>query len=472
MPLARIPTFAIVGHPNKGKSSIVATLAQDSAVDIAATAGTTVTPRAYPMQIDGKTLYQLIDTPGFQRARAAMEWMQGKGSEAANRAAVVRQFVAEQRDNPKFSAEVQLLDPVINGAGILYVVDGSKPYGAEYDPEMEILRWSGQPSMALINKISDNDYTQDWQSPLSQYFKIVRAFNAQSASFERQVQLLTGFAVLADDWYAPLQQASSALIQQRQQRLNSAANRITDMLVAMLQLVEVSPLAPAADSDNNANITTQVYKYQQRLKTMELSARAEVEALFNYTDIDRLENPLTTLAEDLFSQRSWKLFGLNRAQLMTTAIISGAATGSLFGIGGGVTLLLGATLGAVIGAASVWYGSEQLVDTKIKGTPMGGHQLAVGLVNNPNFGWVLLSRAVTHLTHVLNRNHARRDALQVPHIENHHNAIVTAASLSTKQRQQLESIFAKARNRKMLDLKQLAQIAAVVSELAGRNRQA
>ena len=66
------PVFAIVGHPNKGKSSIVSTLARDESVAISPLPGTTVANREYPMIIDGETLYLLIDTPGFQRARAAL----------------------------------------------------------------------------------------------------------------------------------------------------------------------------------------------------------------------------------------------------------------------------------------------------------------------------------------------------------------------------------------------------------------
>ena len=36
-----VPRFAVVGHPNKGKSSIVATLAEDDAVQISPLPGTT-----------------------------------------------------------------------------------------------------------------------------------------------------------------------------------------------------------------------------------------------------------------------------------------------------------------------------------------------------------------------------------------------------------------------------------------------
>ena len=70
------PRFAIVGHPNKGKSSIVATLAEDDAIAISSHPGTTTHARAYPMRLDGEVLYELVDTPGFQRARETLAWLE------------------------------------------------------------------------------------------------------------------------------------------------------------------------------------------------------------------------------------------------------------------------------------------------------------------------------------------------------------------------------------------------------------
>ena len=66
------PRLAVVGHPNKGKSSLVATLAEDDSVGIGPTPGTTLRTREYPMTVDGRLLYTLIDTPGFQRARRVL----------------------------------------------------------------------------------------------------------------------------------------------------------------------------------------------------------------------------------------------------------------------------------------------------------------------------------------------------------------------------------------------------------------
>ena len=62
-----LPRFAVVGHPNKGKSSVVATLAQNDSIAIAMEPGTTRDSHRYPMKVDDVTLYELIDTPGFQR---------------------------------------------------------------------------------------------------------------------------------------------------------------------------------------------------------------------------------------------------------------------------------------------------------------------------------------------------------------------------------------------------------------------
>ena len=70
-----VPAFAVVGHPNKGKSSIVSTLASDDSVSISPEPGTTTQCRRFPMTVDGEELYALVDTPGFQRARRALDWM-------------------------------------------------------------------------------------------------------------------------------------------------------------------------------------------------------------------------------------------------------------------------------------------------------------------------------------------------------------------------------------------------------------
>ena len=61
-----IPEFAIMGHPNEGKSSVLSTLAEDDSVRVSDTPGETRACRSFPVIIDGKELLRFTDTPGFQ----------------------------------------------------------------------------------------------------------------------------------------------------------------------------------------------------------------------------------------------------------------------------------------------------------------------------------------------------------------------------------------------------------------------
>ena len=93
------PTFAVVGRPNKGKSSIVATLARDKSVHIDSRAGSTRDVRRFPMQIDGETLYELVDTPGIQRARAVVDWLESQSVDASGRRAAVEKFLEQHKED-------------------------------------------------------------------------------------------------------------------------------------------------------------------------------------------------------------------------------------------------------------------------------------------------------------------------------------------------------------------------------------
>ncbi len=59
-PSVDLPRFAVVGHPNKGKSSVVATLAQNDSIAIAMEPGTTRASHRYPMTVDEVTLYERL----------------------------------------------------------------------------------------------------------------------------------------------------------------------------------------------------------------------------------------------------------------------------------------------------------------------------------------------------------------------------------------------------------------------------
>ncbi|MFN9704521.1 MAG: GTPase, partial [Planctomycetota bacterium] len=70
------PAFVVVGNVNQGTSSIVAALTEDQGVPIDAMPGTTRTAAEYAFRIGGEVAFRVVDTPGFQRARHALQWLQ------------------------------------------------------------------------------------------------------------------------------------------------------------------------------------------------------------------------------------------------------------------------------------------------------------------------------------------------------------------------------------------------------------
>lgn len=408
------PTFAVVGHPNKGKSSIVATLARDDSVRIAPEPGTTVRARHFPMRVDDQVLYILIDTPGFQRARRALEWMQQHETDAASRPGVVRRFIEQHRETDLFVDEVELLAPmVMEGAGILYVVDGSKPYGPEYEAEMEILRWTGQPSMALINPIDKADHIEAWQAALGQYFRIVRVFNAVTVEFDKRLELLRAFGQLKEQWREPLEQAVEVLRQDRIRRRERAARAIANMLTDMLTTSVTRKLGQHEDPSPYRGDLEAAYK--DRLRALERVGRQAVEEVYEHFTLNRQESTLDLIDQDLFSQRAWVALGLRRRDLVALGAAGGAAGGLAVDVlAGGTTLGAGAAvgvLGGALGGAMGWFSAGRLAEVKVLNRPLGGKLLRCGPSKHINFPFVVLGRARHHHARVASRTHAERGEL-------------------------------------------------------------
>ena len=326
-PSVDLPRFAVVGHPNKGKSSVVATLAQNDSIAIAMEPGTTRDSHRYPMKVDEVTLYELIDTPGFQRPRKVLAWLQGHSLSASDRPETVAAFVTQHRDDPRYHDECELLRPIVEGAGIIYVVDGSVPYNREHEAEMNILRWTGRPSLALINQIGPDDHSAAWEAALGQYFQIVRRFDAVRAPFEKHLDLLRSFGQLAPHWREPLDAALEYLQALKFGRDSQALERIADALIDMLGHQETARLSEFEDASPLLPRLQQRWQNWQREREQRL--RVAVEELYQHRRLQRQEEALVTpQGGDLFSERTRQLWGISKAQLAAAGSGAGAAAGA------------------------------------------------------------------------------------------------------------------------------------------------
>jgi hypothetical protein len=427
--VSEIPRFAVVGRVNKGKSSIVATLAEDDSVRIEATPGTTTETREYPVVVDGRVLFALVDTPGFEDAPRVLGWLRAREGSAAERPARVREFVAAHAATGEFPEERRLLAPILDGASILYVVDGTRPFRPNYEAEMEILRWTGRPGMALVNRIGEGDHAAEWHRALDQYFKIVRDFDAFSVTFEERLQLLRAFRELRSDWRAPIDEAVRVLAAERLRRREAAVVEIAGLLadaVSFAQEITVDDPAEIARGRDRLEAD-----FHEALRAREAEARRRVEAIyahraarFEEEDVDR-----PVLERDLFAEETWRFLGLSTRELVAASAIAGASAGGALDVAvGGASFLAGTLLGGAFGAGAALYGvgrrlarahpltagglAAMLLDARRQWA--GARRYRIGPHAGPNFPWVLLDRALLHYRSVATRTHARRGGIPVP----------------------------------------------------------
>lgn len=412
-----LPVFAVVGRVNKGKSSIVATLVEEEdprAIAISHEAGTTTECRQYRVEVDGDALFAVVDTPGFEDAPRMLEWLRERETSAASRPDAIRLFIEHFSERDEFSEECRLLEPVCEGAGILYVVDASRPYRPNYEAEMEILQWTGRPRLALINTIGSGDHVEEWRRALGQYFNIVRVFDAHDSRFDDRIALLRAFREIDPDCAPSIVRVIEVLEADWLRRRAAAASVIGDLLVAGLTQVERLTLTDERELKAQTDIGLE--RLHQQLRKLERKTREAVEELYQHGRVIRhevdLEKPV--FERDLFAETNWNVLGLDTWQLIRAGAIGGAAVGATVDIAtGGASLLGGSVLGAVIGSASAFFGGKQAAQVRVLGQSLGGQVLCVGPVRNPNFPWVILDRALLHYASISDRAHARRDPLEL-----------------------------------------------------------
>jgi hypothetical protein len=401
------PVFAVLGHPNEGKSSVVSTLAEDDSVKISPTPGETRTCREYPVVIDGRTVIRFVDTPGFQNPRRTLEWIESYSGPDYR---MIPDFIRTHRGNENFADECELMAPLAEGAGIIFVVDGARPFRQIDYIEMEILRKTGLPRMIVINSKEKNavENIEIWKSEARKHFNNIRLFDAHKASFSQRIHLLESLKHIDPDWQPALEDTINAFKADWNQRLEETASIIDQLLQTVIRYKTEKVCRDENEIETVRDQLSQTYK--NSITEFEKQAHQRIKKRFKHNIFSYELPPQSILKNDLFNKKTWQFLGLTRRQIA----LAGGGIGA--GIGLQVDLLLGGiglgmftALGTLLGAGSAAAGTKKIANTKIKGFPLGGAKLEVGPVENDQLLYVLTDRALLYFSHVINWAHSRRD---------------------------------------------------------------
>lgn len=403
-----IPVLAIMGHPNAGKSSVVATLTENDRIDIDKRAGTTTRSDEYPVIIDGRTVLEFIDTPGFQNPTDILEWFQSHQDERDLAGA----FAAAHGDDPLFSHDRALLEPISQGAGIILVVDGSKRIKEKDRTEMELLRLTGRPRMAVLNNLTTlRKHMPAWQDALSRTFNSVREFNAHRATYAERIRLLQALKGIDQRWEPQLEATIETFDEDWGRRIDQTVTTMLTLLKDALSLKTGRVLKVeevASDAERTLIRERMSEAFQDDLRGLEVKAQGEIRAHFHH-NVWNLA-PESLLGKDLFSDDVGQSLGLNKMQLIAVGAAVGAVTGGAIDLGvGGLSFGTGMLLGAMTGGALAAYGKDALAKIDIR-KKLGVERFTIGPVSNLQFPFILLDRCILYCAQAMNWSHGRKAA--------------------------------------------------------------
>lgn len=408
-----IPEFAILGHPNEGKSSVLSTLAEDDSVRVSSTPGETIECRTFPVVIDGKELLRFTDTPGFQNPRRVLSELKKRFVESRE---PLKSFLDFGATVPELHDDCELLSPLQRGAGIIYVVDGSRPVRGVDRAEMEILRLTGKPRMAVINcKEDDTNYLDDWKVEFRKNFNSNRVFNAHLATYAERVQLLEALKSIDQDWQPVLTKVVNAFKKDWANRNNTAADIIVELVKDAITLSLTKNINHESEADSVKELLFE--KYCRKVSKKESKSHQQIKALFKHNIFNYELPPHSLLREDLFDEKTWQVLGLTKKQMIIAGGIGGAAIGAgldVAALGHGLGLFT--ALGGATGALTALFGGENFSSkVKLLGLPfgtlgvLGSKQVQVGPAKSIDLLFVLLNRALLFYQHTINWAHGKRD---------------------------------------------------------------
>ncbi len=411
----QIPIFAVLGHPNEGKSSVVSTLTEDDRVPVSPFPGETRKCREYPVTVDGNEIIRFVDTPGFQQPRRTLQWMQAYSEDLRRMPA---DFIAAHIDDPDFEDDRELMAPLAQGAGVIYVADGSRPLRQNDIFEMEILRMTGLPRMAVIN-IKEKDQTaflDDWKFKTLRHFNTIRVFDAHSATYAERIDLLESLKSIDPDWQPALAKVISAFQKDWEQRLKDTAAAILDLT---RQVLGHSLRKGCRDKSRIKTVSKQLFEqFQKDIQAMEASAHQRIRKRFKH-NIFQCELPARSiLHEDLFSEKSWRVLGMTPWQLAAAAGAGGGMVGAKIDLAlAGHSLGVFTALGGLIGVGSALLGAREAASISVKGLPIGSVRIRVRTTKNNQLLYILMDRGLIYASHVMNWAHSRRDRIPAEEVK-------------------------------------------------------
>ncbi|MFT3777642.1 MAG: GTPase/DUF3482 domain-containing protein [Ottowia sp.] len=399
--------FAIVGHTNAGKTSLLRTLTrQVDFGEVSDRPGTTRHAEAIDLRLDGRVAVRFIDTPGLEDSIALLEYLNTLPE--GTRIERVRAFLRGPEARASFEQEAKVLRALTGEAdAAMLVIDTREPVLPKFRAEVEILTWCAKPIMPVLNFVQGAASRQgDWHQMLLEAglharveFDVVAPFNGA----ERQ--LYADMATLLPARRAELAGIAQALALEARERRLAACRAVAAGLIDVAAMRRALPAEDFADEPKQKKF---VRDFQDDVRRHARRAVDDLLAVFAFRPGDAELADIPQLAgrweDDLFNPELLKDAG---KRLGLGAVI-GAGIGVVADVAlAGLSLGAATTLGATIGGAASggWRPLWRKLENRLNGVQELTVEAPVLLLLADHL--LALARALAQ------RGHAAQERLQV-----------------------------------------------------------
>jgi hypothetical protein len=357
-----LPTLAVVGHTNVGKTSLMRTLMRDARFgDVAPTGATTRRVESARLLADGRPEIELFDTPGLEDAGGVIERLEAIGPGRHEGPERIRAFLETAGARERFEQEARVLRQVLESDAILYVVDVREPVLGKYQDELAVIALAARPVLPVLNFTADpGARVRRWRDALARVgLHAVAEFDTVVFSMSAEARLWRRLATLAESRAAALER----LIADREARARwqaaGARRMIADLLV---DVAAARRTAPRRDADALAAARREL---QDAVTKRERRFVAELLSLYRFREADYSDVPLP------IGRRGWTTGPFDEGALAAAGARAGggAAAGAAAGAAvdlatGGLSLGAGTVIGALTGggAGAAWTIRRDLAD--------------------------------------------------------------------------------------------------------------
>ena len=171
----------------------------------------------------------------------------------------------------------------MDGAAVVYMVDGSQPYEPESQVEIAMLRWTGQPCMGLVNPFGSRAHVDAWVRALRGHFNVVCEFDPMRANLGMKEKLLRALCGLHPAWRATLENLATGLYKQHEKRLEESLAMCAQLLCELCEFKVDEQYATKSEAEHA--VPRLEGKYRSELKARESKTRSSLLKRYHYRNL-------------------------------------------------------------------------------------------------------------------------------------------------------------------------------------------